>query len=241
MSEQAVIPSLGDAAPRPVKRGDRKTRFLAQSVILEEAGSAGLVRFAMITITVVICAFIAWAAVTNIDEVAVTSGEVVPTGQLQAIQHLQGGIVSEILIAEGQVVEKGDVLIRLDEADASVALDQMIARRVGLELTAERLRALGTSRAPDFSFVGADFADLIADQTTVYEGQISATENRRSVLLAQIDQRRQDMELFERQNDTLARNAELLLSELKLREDLYKKGLTSKIVYLDIKRLVNKA
>ncbi len=240
MSEQ-VVASLGDEAPRPVKRGDRNIRFLAQSVILEEAGSAGLVRFAMITITVVIFAFIGWAAVTNIDEVAVTSGEVVPTGQLQTIQHLQGGIVAEISVAEGQVVEKGEVLIRLDPADASVALDQMVTRRVGLELQAERLRALGTNRVPDFAFAGADFANLIANQTAVYDGQISASENRRSVLLAQIDQRRQDMELFERQNDTLIRNADLLLSELKLREVLYKKGLTTMIIYLDIKRLVNKA
>ncbi len=240
MSEHALIPAAGEA-PRSVKRGDRKTRFLAQSVILEEAGSAGLVRFATATITIVIAAFIAWAAVTNIDEVAVTSGEVVPTGQLQSIQHLEGGIVAEIPIAEGQVVERGDVLLRLDEAEASVALDQMVARRVGLELQAERSRALGTSRPPDFSFASPDFTDLIADQTAVYNGQISAIENRRSVLLAQIDQRRQDMELFERQNDTLTRNADLLLSELKLREELYNKGLTTKIIYIDIKREVNKA
>ena len=56
--------------PRKVRRGDRQTRFLAQSVVLEEAGSSGLIRIAMVTIVVVICAFLVWSAVTNVDEVA---------------------------------------------------------------------------------------------------------------------------------------------------------------------------
>jgi len=77
--------------PRKVKRGDRQTRFLAQSVILEEAGSSGLIRAAMLAISAVVCAFLVWAGFTDVDEVAVTSGEIVPTGQIQTIQHLEGG------------------------------------------------------------------------------------------------------------------------------------------------------
>ncbi len=90
MSDQvfaAPAPAEGGAVEekRKVRRGDRQTRFLAQSVILEEGGSSGLIRFAMVTICVVIVIFIVWSMVTNVDEVAVTSGEVVPTGQVQAI------------------------------------------------------------------------------------------------------------------------------------------------------------
>ena len=63
---------------KKIRRGDRQTRFLAQSVILEEGGSSGLIRGAMLTICIVIMLFLGWSMVTNVDEVAVTSGEVIP-------------------------------------------------------------------------------------------------------------------------------------------------------------------
>jgi len=239
MSEQAVTTGEMDEAPRKVRRGDRQTRFLAQSVILEEAGSSGLIRVAMVTICLVICAFIGWAYVTNVDEVAVTSGEIVPTGQVQSMQHLEGGIISDILIKEGELVEKEQVLIRLDPSGAATELNQTKARRAALELQAERLRALGTGREPDFSFVGSEYNKLVEDQIVIYDSQIEAAENRRKVLVSQIEQRKQELALFEEQEETLSRDADLKLEELKLREELFKKGLTSKIVYLDAKRAVN--
>ncbi len=232
----------GDAdAPRKIRRGDRQTRFLAQSVILEEAGSSGLIRVAMVTISLVICAFLVWSAVTNVDEVAVTSGEVVPAGQVQAIQHLEGGIVRDILIQEGELVEKGKVLMRLDPTSALAELDQMQARRIGLTLQAERLRALGTGREPVFNLEDDRYENMMDDQRTIYESQIEAAENRRETTLKQIDQKRSELEVFGEQEETLARNADILEEELLLRESLFQQGLTSKVVYLDIKREVNKA
>ncbi len=240
MSENAVMAESAES-PKKLRRGDRQTRFLAQSVILEEAGSSGLIRVAMITISLVICAFLGWAAVTDVDEVAVTSGEVIPTGQLQSIQHLEGGIILEIRVEEGQVVDHGQVLLRLDPSNALTELKQVQARRAGLELQAERLRALGTGREPDFSFVGSEYENLVTDQLAIFEGQIEASVNRSEVLIAQIEQRKQELALFEETEETLSRNADILLEELALREDLYKRGLTPKLAYLDVKRQVNDA
>lgn len=229
------------AEPKKIRRGDRQTRFLAQSVILEEAGSSGLIRWAMVAISFVIVLFLGWAHITKVDEVAVTSGEVVPTGQVQSIQHLEGGIVQEILIDEGEVVEAEQVLVRLDPSGAATELNQMKARQAGLELQAERFRAVGTNREPDFSFVGEEYKSLIDDQYAIYQGQLEAAQKRREVIIAQIEQKKQELAIFEEREETLSNNADILLEELLLREDLYKKGLTSKIVYLDIKRQVNDA
>ncbi len=237
---EAPKTSEADALPK-IRRGDRQTRFLAQSVILEEAGSSGLVRIAMVTIPLVICAFLVWAGVTNVDEVAVTSGEVVPAGQVQAIQHLEGGIVIDILVQEGELVEKGKVLMRLDPTAPLGELDQMEARRVGLVLQAERLRALGTGREPVFPIVDDQFQAMVDDQIAIFESQMEAAENRRKTINDQIAQKRSELEVFEEQEQTLARNADILEEELLLREKLYQQGLTSKVVYLDIKREVNKA
>ena len=226
---------------KTLKRGDRQTRFLAQSVILEEAGSSGLIRIGMITISVVICAFVVWAAITDVDEIAVTSGEVLPTGQVQSIQHLEGGIISEINIEEGEVVQKGQVLIKIDPAEAETELKLMNVRRAGLELQAERLRAIGAGREPDFSFVSEKFKELIDDQVSIYNSQFEASENRRLILLNQIEQRKSEIVSINQQENTLSRNADLMLEEFVMREDLYKKGLATKLSYLDIKRQLNKA
>jgi len=227
--------------PKVLKRGDRQTRFLAQSVILEEAGSSGLIRIGMITISVVICAFIVWAAVTDVDEIATTSGEVLPTGQIQSIQHLEGGIIKEINIAEGEVVEKNQVLIKIDPAEAQTELELMKIRRAGLELQAERLRAIGAGREPDFSIATEEYEDLVEDQISIYNSQFEASENRRLILLNQIEQRKTEIKSINEQESTLSRNADLMLEEFLMREDLYKKGLATKLSYLDIKRQLNQS
>lgn len=226
---------------RKVRRGDRQTRFLAQSVILEEGGSSGLIRGAMVTISVVICLFIIWSMVTSVDEVAVTSGEVIPSGQLQAIQHLEGGIVKDILIEEGQLVEKGQTLIRLDETAAVTELQKLEARRAGLEIRSERLRAIGTGGVPDWSKIGTRYPNMIRDQQRIYEGSLEAFFSRQETIRKQIEQRRAELELLVEREQTLMRSADIFAEELEVREKLYAEGLASKITYLDAKRSLNTA
>jgi len=241
MTEEIQNKENDTQKPAKFKRGGRQSRFLAQSVILEESGSSTLIRIAMISIVAVIIAFLGWAAITNVDEVAATSGEIVPTGQILSIQHLEGGIIKAINIQEGEIVEKDQVLIKLDEAGAAAELRQTRARKVGLDLQAERLRAVGTGREPDFSFAGKQYADLIQDQIIIYESQMAAREDKRTVFLTQIDAKKAELSVFKDQIETLSRNTDLLLEEFKLREELYKKGLATKLAYLDIKRQLNQA
>lgn len=226
---------------KKLRRGDRQTRFLAQSVILEEGGSSGLIRGAMLTICIVIMLFLGWSMVTNVDEVAVTSGEVVPTGQLQALQHLEGGIVKNILIQEGEVVEKGQTMLQLDQTAAVTELQKLEARRAGLEIRSERLRALGTGGVPDWSKVGSRYPGMLSDQQKIYEGSLEAFFIRQETIRKQIEQRRADLEMQNEREQTLTRTAQIFADELEVREKLYKEGLTSKIQYLDAKRSLNTA
>lgn len=243
INEAAKKPGSGGPEKKAerVKRGDRQTRFLAQSVILEEAGSSGLVRIAIITIALVICAFVAWSAVTKVDEIAVTSGEVIPAGRVQTIQHQEGGTILQILVTEGQIVEQGELVIRLDPTLVRAELQQQEARLVTLQLQTERLRAIGEGREPNFDFAGSEFRDQIQDQRQIYEGQLIAAENRRQVLRDQIAQREAELDTFLEQEQTLLRNLSILEDELAMRADLYQKGLSSRTVYLDVQRQVNDA
>ncbi|WP_135078360.1 HlyD family type I secretion periplasmic adaptor subunit [Terasakiella sp. SH-1] len=233
----------GKEEPKPVpfKLGSRQTRYLAQSVVLEEAGTSSLIRAGMITVGLVIVAFVVWSYFTEVDEVSISFGEVIPSGQIQTVQHLEGGIVSEILAEEGQIVEAGDILIRLDPAAAYSERAQMKARRASLLLKAERLRAVGLDREPDFSIVSQEYADMVKDQETIYQVQTGSQASSRQVLINQIEQTSTELDVLDEQEQTLRQHLTIVEDELKMRENLYKQGLTSKVVYLDLKREANQS
>lgn len=229
------------SAARGIRIGDRQTRYLAQSVILEEAGNAGLVRLALYTVSAVVALFIAWSAVTRVDEVAATIGEVVPSGQVQVVQHLEGGIISRILVKDGQGVEAGQPLLRLDPVSAVAELEQIRARRAGLVLKSERLRAIASGREPNFSGVDGSYKALIDDQHALYAGQMAAREGRRAVLDSQLRESLARFSAYGGRERTLSSNLKLVEEELALREGLFSKGVTSKTEYLAIQREANQA
>ncbi|MCF6303646.1 MAG: biotin/lipoyl-binding protein, partial [Devosiaceae bacterium] len=80
-------------------------------------------------------AFFAWSSTTSIDKVTRASGKVIPTEQNQNIQHMEGGIISQILVFEGQQVSRGDVLVRVENSFNLAELEQ-----IKLELLAQELR-----------------------------------------------------------------------------------------------------
>lgn len=236
-----ALANTTDGGRPTVRRGDRQTRYLAQSVILEEAGSSGLIRIASMTICMVVCAFLVWAAFTTVDEIAVTSGEVVPSGQVQTIQHLEGGLIKDILVKDGDIVEKGQVLLRLNPEQALGELEQMRARYAGLRIQAERLRAISTGQSPNWDVAGTAYPGIIADQKALYEGQIENAKSRRNVLQNQIVQKKTELETFTEQESTLRKTLRILEEQLKVRETLFNKGLATRLVYLDIQKEVNVA
>lgn len=108
------------------------TRYLAKAAALEETGVPKMVRFTLLTVSALVAAAIAWAAITKVDEAASAGGEVVPTGRVQLVQHLEGGIVSDIFIEEGQLVSAGQLLLRMDPSAANAELSHLENRERSL-------------------------------------------------------------------------------------------------------------
>ncbi|CAA7616065.1 HlyD family type I secretion periplasmic adaptor subunit [Magnetospirillum sp. UT-4] len=222
--------------PPAIKQSSRVARHLAQAVQLEEGGTSPLIRFTMLTAGGACMAFVLWAALTTVEEVAVAEGEVVPVGAVQTVQHFEGGLVEEILVKEGDLVQADQPLIRLSAAQAMGDLDQTRAREITLLLKSERLRAFVEGRKPDFSFSGKGYEHLVADNLSIYQAQMQARETARAIILSQIEQKRSDLRLLEAQHVSLRQQADALREELKIRDHLVAKGLVTKIAHLDTKR-----
>lgn len=242
MSSQSLVPRTPDLpaphvqSPRPVvKQSSRVTRHLAQAVQLEESGTAPLIRFTMFMASVACLVFITWAAFTNIDEVAVAEGEVNPVGSVKTVQHLEGGLVDEIMIKEGELVDQDQPLIRLSPAAALADLEQTRAREMTLLLKSERLRAFADNRQPDFLFAKG-YERLISDNLAIWQGQLQSRDTTRSVIQTQIDQKRSDLHVLEGQQSSLREQVASLQQVMGMKEELVNKGLISRVNYYDAKR-----
>ncbi|MDA1323227.1 MAG: HlyD family type I secretion periplasmic adaptor subunit [Proteobacteria bacterium] len=217
----------------PSRLGDaRQLRHLSQSVILEEVGPPRIVRLLLLTITLSIFVFIGWTAITTLTETTKASGEVVPSGSVMAIQHLEGGIVSQILVRDGDLVEKGDVLARLDSTTSFAQLDEMEARYAALETRRERLRAFAENRKPKFDHIEARHQLSVREELAILRQQNQALANEREVLLFQRAQRKSELDVLRRQASRLKSRIANLAKQKNMHESLVKRGLVSRIVYL---------
>lgn len=222
--------------PAPARRiSSRQLRHLAQAAVLEETGTKPLVRAGIAVLCLATIAFAGWAAVTKVDELATAEGQVLPIGDIKTVQHLEGGVVSKILVAEGDTVKAGQALVELDAASPLSDLDQTRARAKALELKAERLRAFAEERAPNFA-EAEGFDSLVAENASILRAQEQARESAKNVLGAQLAQKKSDAAAMQAQADSLDRQIANLSEIVSRREDLAKEGLVGRISLLDNKR-----
>lgn len=233
--------SDSDVTARPTRRnGDRRLiKLLSQPTILEECGPPRLLAHMTQAISLLIVGLIAWAAVAEIRETAMAQGQVIPAGSVLKVQHLEGGIVADILVEDGDIVDRGQLLIRIESASAQSELEQLRAREVSLALRAERLRAFVIGRAPDFAMGGAH-PELAADQQAILDMQSEARASQRRVLEARIDQKQAQAAALIGQRRSLERQVAILEEQLAMRSELLKKGLVSRVVYLETERTLSR-
>lgn len=214
---------------------------LAQSLMLEERGPSYLIRLAALFVGVMVCLFIAWAAVTEITEVVVSSGEVSPIGSVKRVQHLEGGIVKEIFVGEGDLVEKDAILMRLDDAGILPELEQLRTRLANLELRAQQLRAVSSGQDFDLSAIDPRYQEIARSQAEVLQAKREASEAQAQVLRDQLRQRRNELGLLRDQVAGNKRQIAILTQQVDMRKELEAKGLISRVVLLNDQRELARA
>jgi len=105
------------------------------------SGGARRSRATIRTIALAVTTFFVWSAYAPLEEIVRGVGQVVPAMQNQVIQNLEGGIIKEIYVVEGDVVEAGATIVKLDETQFESAFQELQEQRLALLLKLERLRA----------------------------------------------------------------------------------------------------
>ena len=181
-----------------------------------------------------------WASFATLDEVTRGSGKVIPSGQIQVIQNLEGGIVSDLLVKEGQVVNKGDTLLRIDNTRFMSSLRENTQSYLSLKAKHARLTAEAEGKpfeAPED--VLAEQPLLVEQERILYESRQKELQTAQEILKQQIAQRRQDIAGFTSKLEQNKRSYELLNKELVMTRPLVKQGVMSEVELLRLERQVN--
>lgn len=185
------------------------------------AGRGWFLTLFLILLVAFAAAAIAWASWAKVEVVARATGVVVPSGRARNVESLEGGIVREILISEGDTVEAGQVLIRIDDIGASASLGEITARRDALSARAVRLQAeLIQKNAPDFSDLGlASDSPLALREMALFDSRKAADLSQRTILMSQVSQRSQEIDELTSSLARIDESLTLLDEEIKLRTD----------------------
>ncbi|MEH6475953.1 MAG: HlyD family type I secretion periplasmic adaptor subunit [Sneathiella sp.] len=219
-----------------LEKGKPESLRLGQSIMLEEAGPSSLLRTAILFSFVILLAFIYWAQKAEIDEVSVASGEVIPSGAVQTIQHIDGGTISDIAISEGEIVKKGQILVRLDPTNIRAELQQLETQKIIWDLKGKRLQAFAQNKEIIGSVADPRFANFLNEQRNLLEIQQLDLKNQQSVLQTQVDQRQSEFSLLQDQILILKTQIEPLKEQMKIRESLLKNNTLSRFDFLDSQR-----
>ncbi|MGV2019824.1 HlyD family type I secretion periplasmic adaptor subunit [Agrobacterium sp. 22-223-1] len=172
-----------------------------------------------------------WAMNTELSSAVIAPGILMVDGNAKKVQHLSGGVVSQILVREGQTVETGDVLIRLDATVAqanlittSHKLNQLYARHARLE--AERDAKLLVAVPPELlSRLSLSDADaLMASERRLFEDRRTSREGQKTRLREQIKQLQQQIVGVEEQRNAKTEETDLIEQELSGLRRLYASG-----------------
>ncbi|WP_273134419.1 HlyD family type I secretion periplasmic adaptor subunit [Marinobacter vinifirmus] len=190
----------------------------------------------------VILALIIWAYFAPLEEVTRGEGKIIPSSQLQVVQSLDGGIVKSIEVTEGQRVEKGQILMRLDQTRSLSDIRESQARILNLEAETTRLRAQIAAELPIFDPALAEKApQLIEDQSSLYLSSLEELKEQQSGLEEQRVQRQQDLE----EALAAARQARevksLAQQELDKKRPLLRSGAVSDVDILQLEREIARA
>lgn len=218
---------------------EKQLRYLSQSVRLEEAVQPRLVHMTIAGVVAAVVAFVSWAAFANIKEVARAPGEIVPRGFQQVVQHFDGGIVSEIDVKEGQMVDAGAILMRLDGSGARQDMERARKQQVTLMLQRERLRAFVDDRQPDFSPIAGASPAQVAEQLKSFNSMIDARGKERAIIEDQVEQKKFAISMLESRRATAGNNVKLMQDMHDRRQTLHSRGYVSQIGYIQTQRDLN--
>ncbi len=189
---------------------------------------------------VAIFMFISWAYFAEIDEIARGDGDIVPSGENQMVQNLEGGIIKEILVKEGQIVEKDQLLIKIDNLKSQSSFSTNAIKADALDAKIVRLTAESSGQKFKVSKKVEQRLPLFIDnERSLYNTNKQQLNSKLNALKAQLSQRDQELQEARSSMKSAKASMKMIQKEVTMTEPMVVRGVRSKIDFLKLKREAN--
>lgn len=195
----------------------------------------------LFTILAMVAAGVFWADRAMVDEVTRGTGKVIPSTQLQVVQSLEGGIIKELLVREGDMVTQGQILLRIDDTGLSSSLGELRAQQRTLAAQIHRLQAEvdGADAVIFPPELVSEAPDLAAAERRLFEARREALESQLAIVRQQASQREQELTELKRQEVQYRSSLDLARQEMNIMAPLARSGVVPQTEMLQLRRQTN--
>ncbi|MDL0089364.1 HlyD family type I secretion periplasmic adaptor subunit [Campylobacter gastrosuis] len=210
---------------------------LSEAVLAKAPSNSRKILYAIV---VTVAWLLVWASFAQIDEITRGSGKIIPSGKNQAVQNLEGGIVEQILVKEGDEVKKDQVILKIDNKNFSSSYGESQLRLE--ELQAKFLRLNAEANDEPFAFDekrDSNNSKAIMYELSLHNSNIAQLDEQVRILNEQLRQRESELNELRSKISQTQGSYSLALKERDIMEPLFKKGLVSEVEFLQLQRRLN--
>jgi adhesin transport system membrane fusion protein len=214
--------------------------FMSETAAAALQGPPAYSHFAVWGTAAFLLSFLVWAAFANIGETTVGEGKVIPSSQVQVIQNLEGGIVSDIKVKVGDLVRKNDVLMLIDDTRYASSFQENKAKNDAQTAKIARLTAEVSGKPFELpAKFRKENPDLAERELTLYRSRQAEFGANTAVFRQQTDQRTQELKEKRSRLTQINTSLEILNKELTMSRPLVKAGAMSEVELLRLERQAN--
>jgi adhesin transport system membrane fusion protein len=174
---------------------------------------------------------IVWAAFAQVDEVTRGTGRVIPSSKVQLVQPAEAATIAEILVRGGQTVKRGQLLVRLDDAQSSSELGQLQTENERLGIRAQRL-----AQEAQGSSLGCTEGSVCSEERNLQQMRMATARSREGALAAAIEQRRRDLQEAQETAASLEDSVRLARQQVQMLEPLARQNIVPQTELLTAQR-----
>lgn len=229
---------MSDLSKKNLSQKDYEFMHSLSSAVLQSTPNR--IRAVMYFWLVAVLMIFIWAYFAQIDEIARGDGDIVPSGENQMIQNLEGGIVEEILVKEGESVEKGQLLVKINNEKSKSSLSTNEIKADALEAMIVRLRA--ESSGNEFKVpqeMQERIPQFIENEKSLYKTNKQQFNSKIKSLKEQLSQRKHELSEARSTRDSMKSSLRMINKEVEMTEPMVAKGVRSRIDFLKLQREAN--
>lgn len=191
-------------------------------------------RFTVYPIMLFLVVFFVWAGFSKVDEVVRGHGKVIPNSQNQVLQHLEGGIISDIMVKEGDRVKKGQVIYKLNQAFFDANLREQELETYALRAKKQRLEAMlaGEDSVHFDAKLEENVPEIVSNELRIFKSKTNEYQQTLEQLQDTVDQKELEIDELEAKLKNLSIELGVASESLAITQKLYKAKATSRQEYL---------